>query len=167
MVDWSASSRPTTGSDSIWYCLITRTGTSLHVVALENPSTRVAAMAEIRNLLCGLARQERTVLVGFDFPFGYPAGFADALRLEGDRPWDRVWSELVRSIVDRADNSNNRFEVAGELNRRLSGACYLVPETANALRCHRLRDLEITLQKDVLPTSAPCNRFGSCTGMVP
>ena len=124
MIDWSASSRPTTGADSIWYCLMARTGTTLHVAALENPSTRVAAMAEIRNLLCGLARQERTVLVGFDFPFGYPAGFADALRLEGDRPWDRVWSELVRGIVDRADNSNNRFEVAGELNRRLSGACY-------------------------------------------
>ena len=123
MVDWSASSRPATGADSIWYCLMARTGTRLHVAALENPSTRVRAIAEIRQILCGLARQERTVLVGFDFPFGYPAGFADALRLECDRPWDGVWRELVRSIVDRADNSNNRFDVAGELNRRVSGAC--------------------------------------------
>ena len=57
MVDWSASSRPTTGADSIWYCLMVRTSTALHVAALENPSTRVAAMAEIGNVLCGLARQ--------------------------------------------------------------------------------------------------------------
>jgi hypothetical protein len=26
MVDWSASSRPVTGTDSIWYCLMVRTG---------------------------------------------------------------------------------------------------------------------------------------------
>lgn len=123
MVDWSASSRPKTGADSIWYCLMARTGTTLHVAGLESPSTRVRATSEIREILSGLARQERTVLVGFDFPFRYPAGFANALRLEGDRPWDRVWGELVRSIVDRADNSNNRFEVAGEPNRRLSRAC--------------------------------------------
>jgi hypothetical protein len=123
MVDWSASSRPATGADSIWYCLMTRSGTRLQVVAFENPATRVRAIGEIREILLGLARQGRTVLVGFDFPFGYPAGFADALRLVCDRPWDGVWSELVGSIVDRADNSNNRFDVAGELNRRVSGAC--------------------------------------------
>ena len=57
MVDWSASSRPTIGADSIWYCLMVRAGTALHVAALENPSTRVTAMAQISNLLCGLARQ--------------------------------------------------------------------------------------------------------------
>ena len=124
MVDWSASSRPATGADSIWYYLITRIGTRLHVAALENPSTRVAAMREISILLCGIARQGQTVLVGFDFPFGYPAGFADALGLERDRPWEQVWSELARRVVDRADNSNNRFAVAGELNHRISDACH-------------------------------------------
>ena len=36
MVDWSASSRPVTGADSIWYCLVVRTGDSSSVVALEN-----------------------------------------------------------------------------------------------------------------------------------
>jgi hypothetical protein len=124
MVDWSASSRPATGTDSIWYCLMLRSGTALQVAALENPSTRVAAIAEIRKILCGLAQQRLTVLVGFDFPFGYPTGFVAALRLECDHPWDGVWSELVRHVVDGADNSNNRFNVAGELNRRLSGACH-------------------------------------------
>ena len=109
MVDWSASSRPTTGADSIWYCLMVRTATALYVLALANPSTRAAAMAEISNLLCGLTRQRRTVLVGFDFPFGYPAGFADALRLERDHPWEQVRIELARCVVDRAHNSNNRY----------------------------------------------------------
>ena len=52
MVDWNASSRPATGADSIWYCLMTRSGTRLQVAAFENPSTRVVAMAQTRYLLC-------------------------------------------------------------------------------------------------------------------
>ena len=34
------------------------------------------------------------VLVGFDFPYGYPAGFAAALDLTGP-PWLAVWRYLV------------------------------------------------------------------------
>ena len=74
MVDWSASSRPVTGADSVWYCLVIRTGENLSVVALENPATRHRAVAEIKDILRGLARREQMALVGFDFPYGYPAG---------------------------------------------------------------------------------------------
>src|SRR5581483_5670744 len=58
MVDWSASSRPVTGKDSVWYSLVVRTGDRLSLAAHENPPTRHRAMAEIRDILRGLARQE-------------------------------------------------------------------------------------------------------------
>ena len=124
MVDWSASSRPVTGGDSVWYCLVVRTGDKHSVVALENPATRHRAVAEINDILRGLARREQMALVGFDFPYGYPTGFAAALGLTDTPQWLGVWREIASRIVDRDDNSNNRFEVAGDLNRRISGGCY-------------------------------------------
>jgi len=81
-------------------------------------------MSEINVILRDLVRQERMVLVGFDFPLGYPAGTAAALGLTDKPEWSSTWRELVRLIIDGDDNSNNRFEVAGELNRRISGGCY-------------------------------------------
>ena len=51
MIDWSASSKRVIGSDSIWYCLFTRSGNGPSVVELENPSTRRQAMTEIRFIL--------------------------------------------------------------------------------------------------------------------
>jgi len=124
MVDWSASSRPVTKGDSVWYCLVIRTGDNLSVVALENPATRRRAVAEINDILRGLARREQMALVGFDFPYGYPAGSAAALGLTDTPAWLGVWREIASRIVDRDDNSNNRFEVAGDLNHRISGGCY-------------------------------------------
>jgi precorrin-8X/cobalt-precorrin-8 methylmutase len=124
MVDWSASSRPVIGENSIWYCLVARKGNNLSVAALENPATRRRAVAEINDILRGLALREQTVLVGFDFPYGYPAGTAAALGLKDTPAWLGVWREIAGRIIDRDDNSNNRFEVAADLNHRISGGCY-------------------------------------------
>jgi precorrin-8X/cobalt-precorrin-8 methylmutase len=55
-------------------------------------------------------------LVGFDFPYGYPSGFAGAAQLEGGPPWAAAWDHLARHLRDEPDNSNNRFEVASRLN---------------------------------------------------
>ncbi len=120
MVDWSASSRPKTGRDSVWYCLVVRDGDRLPVVALENPATRRLAVAKIREILGGFVRRKQMALVGFDFPFGYPAGFAAALGLTDTPAWRGVWREISSRIEDRDDNSNNRFEVARDLNQRMS-----------------------------------------------
>jgi hypothetical protein len=68
------------------------------------------------------AKGER-VVAGFDFPFGYPAGFARRLGLIGT-PWRSVWDEIARLIEDRADNCNNRFKVAAGLNARVSGGAF-------------------------------------------
>ena len=73
-------------------------------------------------LAAALACRQR-VLLGFDFPFGYPAGFAARLDLSGP-PWRAVWDELGRLIEDSEENRNNRFSIAAELNQRVSGSCF-------------------------------------------
>lgn len=116
MVDWSAESRPKTGPDSIWYCLLDRNGPQL-----GNISTRAGAVRTLRDLLHAAVARGGRVLAGFDFPFGYPAGFARTLGLRAAPPWRAVWEEIARLIEDGEDNRNNRFEVAAALNRRISG----------------------------------------------
>lgn len=58
-------------------------------------------------------RAHGPVLIGFDFPFGYPAGSG----LPGGRPLAEF---LFRHIRDDADDRNNRFEAADRFNRLLN-----------------------------------------------
>jgi hypothetical protein len=63
----------------------------------------------------------KRVLVGFDFPYGFPAGFARAVAGEsGD--WRDVWRYLADEIVDDERNSNNRYEVAARLNSSITSS---------------------------------------------
>jgi len=125
MVDWSASSRPKHGKDSIWYCLRERKdkGSSVRedICLLANPLTRQQAITEIESILAGLAAVRRRVLVGFDFPFGYPRGLCEALGLEAERGqmWRAIWREWTRIVGDEPDNRNSRFGAAAALNERL------------------------------------------------
>lgn len=115
VVDWSANGTPKTGRDSIWIALL-RPG---QVVALDNPPTRRAAMDRITTTLEEEARKGRRVLAGFDFAFGYPAGLARAMSPEAD--WRTVWAHLHDHLIDRADNANNRFDLAASLNALFPG----------------------------------------------
>jgi precorrin-8X/cobalt-precorrin-8 methylmutase len=56
------------------------------------------------------------VLCGFDFPLGYPAAADGAAVLPEGAALARLMGGLVE---DAAGGTNNRFEVAGELNRRI------------------------------------------------
>jgi precorrin-8X/cobalt-precorrin-8 methylmutase len=115
MVDWSGASTPRAGKDSIWICSLAGAGDCL----TQNPPTRGAARESLRDLLVRSVGHGERVLAGFDFPFGYPAGFAAALHLEG-QPWRAIWTLLAEQIIDDpATNVSNRFEVANDLNRRL------------------------------------------------
>lgn len=121
IVDWSASSKPKLGRDSIWIGHASATA-----VEPLNAATRGQAARLLVDRLVGLIRGGRRVLVGFDFPYGYPRGTADRLGLTGksddEPPWLRIWNELARLVTDGPSNANNRFETAAELNRR--GACF-------------------------------------------
>ncbi|MBM4360975.1 MAG: cobalamin biosynthesis protein CbiG, partial [Deltaproteobacteria bacterium] len=79
--------------------------------------TRAEAMEYVERRLREHVAASRRVLLGLDFAYGYPAGFADALGLAGDDPpWRMIWREIRRRITDGPDNANNRFGVAGQLN---------------------------------------------------
>lgn len=116
MVDWSAAARPVRGNDSIWACVYRR-----EHAALVNLPTRHEARAWLARELGALVSGGERVLIGFDFPNAYAAGFAKAA---GFRPadWRGVWSGLAELIEDQPDNANNRFQAAAELNRRIGGA---------------------------------------------
>lgn len=141
VVDWSGNSTPKIGRDSIWIAHATRRRTGLDV-ALTNPRTRAQAYRDLLELLRTAVREDERILVGFDFPFGYPAGFARALGLDGE-PWRAVWRELTRLIVDGEDNRNNRWEVAAELNRRtgaVAGPFWNAPAAALATGLRATRE---------------------------
>jgi len=113
IIDWSASSGPSSAkpsADAIWIGEASAAGerTSYH-------RTRAAAELALR---CMLAGQDR-VLIGFDFPMGFPAGFA--ARLTGTASAQAVHAWLARAITDGPDNRNNRFAVAADINRQMGG----------------------------------------------
>ena len=122
MVDWSASQKRKTGPDSIWFALLERTclpRSSLQAV-LQNPATRRCACTRLGEALADLKKRGKRVLVGFDFPFGYPHGTASALGLQNGRTaWREMWCEIDGLVRDGPDNSNNRFCVADQLNQRV------------------------------------------------
>ena len=126
MVDWSARNQPKTGKDTVWYCFVKRTGYNLRCIRLANPNTRAEAVTEIREILSESVGRHEATLVGFDFPYGYPHGFASALGLKDRRTpeWHQVWRVLDGMVKDNEKNMSNRFDVAAELNKRISGSNY-------------------------------------------
>jgi hypothetical protein len=119
-VDWSGRDAPSPRrpcADAIWVGEQAAAGDAPRETYW---TTRQAATAYVFAALVGHAAAGRRVLVGFDFPYGYPAGLAAALDLPGSgAPWQRTWSALARCIVDGPDNRSNRFAVAAAWNARL------------------------------------------------
>ena len=121
MVDWSASAKPATGADSIWVGVLKRDVRLQLRFEAHNPSTRKEAEALIGRTLDELTRRGDRVLLGFDFPLGYPEGTAGALKLPGDNAWAAMHAYVAREMKDKADNANNRFQLAAMMNRTMSG----------------------------------------------
>ena len=115
IVDWSASNRPRVGKDSVWVCVLGADGQ----ISTVNPPTRGKAETHVRECLRQCVADGERVLVGFDFPYGYPAGLAAALGLTGP-PWQALWGYLAARVQDDSQtNASNRFEVAAGINARL------------------------------------------------
>ncbi len=161
MVDWSAATVPRLGSDSIWACRYAEGGETL-----VNPPTRHAAKALLAEWLATAQEHSERVLLGFDFPFGYPAGFAARLGL-GGAPWRAVWDEIAGLLADDERNRNNRFEVAEALNRRVSGGgfpfwgCPAMPARAHLQgKHHRRHDSDALAERRLvdlyIPSAQPC-----------
>jgi hypothetical protein len=119
IVDWSAANQPKTGRDSIWLCHRRSDGRE----ACQNPATRHDARQALETIIDDVAGRGERAVIGFDFPFGYPHGFACRLGLEG-APWRAVWDEIAALLQDDERNKNNRFELGAALNRRISGGSF-------------------------------------------
>jgi precorrin-8X/cobalt-precorrin-8 methylmutase len=161
MVDWSAANVPRLGRDSIWLCRRDDTGENV-----VNTPTRHAARVLLTEWLAAARERGRRVLLGFDFPFGYPAGFAARLGLSGP-PWRAVWDEIASLMVDDENNRNNRFDVAEALNRRVSGGafpfwgCPAVPVRMHLQgKHHRRHDSDGLAERRLvdlyIPSAQPC-----------
>ncbi|MGB3407001.1 MAG: molybdopterin-binding protein [Jannaschia sp.] len=113
VADWSAAARPTgprPKKDAIWVCA------DLHGAQVtEYFPTRAAAL----DWIDGWLAQGYRTLLGFDFAFGYPKGFAEALT--GRAEALAVWDWLADRVTDQSDNANNRFDVAQDINRLFPG----------------------------------------------
>ena len=117
VVDWSASKVPSPkvpSADAIWIAV---------QAGGQTTCTYHRTRADAMKMLCAefdaaVAAGQR-VLAGFDFPFGYPVGFANSVA-GSDDPLD-LWADLAKRIEDADDNANNRFEVARDLNRLFPG----------------------------------------------
>lgn len=115
VADWSATSglspaRPS--ADAIWIgtCRDGQVEDRYH-------RSRAGAEAQLAALIAQETAAGRRLLIGFDFPMGYPNGFA--ARLTGQPGARAIWAWLAARITDDAQNRNNRFEVAAIANRQL------------------------------------------------
>ncbi|MEL7091052.1 MAG: gephyrin-like molybdotransferase Glp [Pseudomonadota bacterium] len=117
VVDWSAGKRSPArpSKDAIWAC-VARGGAAEDPVYHRN---RLEAEAWIVDLIRAEQAAGRRVLIGFDFPFGYPRGLA--ARVTGSADPFALWDWLAARITDDAAGTNNRFEVAEELNSFFDG----------------------------------------------
>lgn len=118
VVDWSAAASPSPRSPSpnaIWIGRASAGG-----VASAYHRTRHEAEIALGHQFAQERAAGRRVLVGFDFAFGYPQGFA--ARLTGRAGAAAVWGWLDAKLADGPDNHNDRFAVAAAINRRFGGA---------------------------------------------
>ena len=114
IIDWSSRVSRKKGKDSIWLGWTRRVDESARTLNLP---LRAQACRKVLELLRQWTSEGDRILVGFDFAYGYPRGFAEALGLTGlEPPWRRIWKELGARIQDAENNANNRLQVAADLN---------------------------------------------------
>jgi molybdopterin molybdotransferase len=114
ILDWSAASTTRRGKDSIWLAVVCPAG-----LTVENLPTRAAAQARLSALISDCVSASERLLIGADFAFGYPSGFAKDLT--GSTSPLAVWAWLEKALIDGPDNANNRFQTAARMNRALPG----------------------------------------------
>lgn len=108
IIDWSAARKRSVGKDSIWIA-------DSHAPS-QNLPTRQSATDHVIQIIEDALDREQRLLIGWDFAFGYPAGFAQAMGAEG---WADVWDRLADATEDAPNNQSNHFEVAADLNQNL------------------------------------------------
>ncbi len=114
VADWSAAGQPSPArpsANAIWIGQADARG-----VETRYFRTRAAAEAHLAQ---AIAENRGRLLIGFDFPMGYPEGFA--ARLTGQADARSVWGWLAGALTDTDQNHNNRFEIAARINAQIGG----------------------------------------------
>jgi molybdopterin molybdotransferase len=111
MVDWSggADRGPAPKKDAIWIAVWRNS--ELSSTYMRN---RAVAESALQTLIEAERSRGHRLLIGFDFPFGYPTGFAQALTGRPDPL--AVWTWLAEHVTD-----GQRFQLAGAINQILPG----------------------------------------------
>lgn len=147
-VDWSAAARPKRGKDSVW---IAEAGfgnsgaLEWHQTGALNPPTRSKAYEHVYDRLKLHVKERKRVLIGFDFPYGYPNGTVEQIVDYASRDkseWRLLWEYLSRNITDGQNNRNNRFEMANQCNQWQ--ATWDGPFWGRPAKKHDLTDLTTT-----------------------
>ena len=149
ILDWSAAKGPRLGRDSIWLGIAGPTG-----VEAENIATRAEAETRLHRLVADTLATGQRLLIGADFAFGYPAGFA--AKLTGQPFALAVWYWLAARVADAPGNVTNYRSVAAGINalfdgdgpfwgngeaRQIAGLPRLKPALPPGLPLHRATDL--------------------------
>ena len=95
IIDWSAKGSPSPvkpTKDAIWVGeMIVDDDGKADESSERFFRTRASCIDYVRNRLLSHVRAGKRVVIGFDFAYGYPAGFAEAVGIAGtDPPWRRV-----------------------------------------------------------------------------
>jgi hypothetical protein len=123
MVDYSAAEGKKTGEASVWIGVMKRDVRFRLSYEAFNPATRAEAQTQLKNLFADLRKRGDRILLGVNFALGFPRGTAARLQLKGT-PWEAMWDFMAKNVVDKADNSNNRFQVAAKMNRLMTDGAW-------------------------------------------
>jgi len=124
IADWTAAEGKKLGENSVWIGVAKRDVRFRLYTETHNVATRAEGEAMIRSILADHARRGDRVLLGFDFSFGYPAGTAARLGLKDTPAWSALWKFVASNIIDKADNTNNRYQIAAKMNRLMTDAAW-------------------------------------------
>ena len=119
IADWTAAEGKKLGDQSVWIGVAKRDVRFRLYTETHNVATRAEGETVLAALLADHRKRGDRVLVGFDFNFGYPAGTAERLKLSGT-PWQVMWKFVASNVVDKPDNTNNRYQVAAKINRLMT-----------------------------------------------
>ncbi len=116
VVDWSSGNDtgPHPRKDAVWASAVLG-GREFEPIYFRN---RQLAVSWLEKTIAGEVSKGRRLLIGFDFPFGYPKGFAR--HVTGSSDPLAVWVLYRDRLID-TPKSNNRFALAGDLNALFSG----------------------------------------------
>ncbi|WP_421731203.1 cobalamin biosynthesis protein CbiG [Brevundimonas sp.] len=120
VADWTAAEGKKLGDTSLWIGVAKRDVRFRLYTETHNVATRAEGEALLASILADHRKRGDRVLVGFDFNFGYPVGTAERLKLTGAPAWSAMWKFIASNVVDKPDNTNNRYQVAAKMNRLMT-----------------------------------------------